>query len=134
MPPREEEAPVAANEDSYELASFEARQPSDPDAALKHGAIDLVTNAGVDLDDVLAAEDLARVARCSREGASARRRAVIDAAPGAVTRIARHVRRNADAQALASQFRARPDLAKSTNKNEGSDLVRAYLLIDAALA
>jgi hypothetical protein len=133
MPPREDE-PVAANEDdSFELASFDSA-PADPDAALKTGAIDLVTNAGVDLDDVLAAEDLARVARCSREGASARRRAVIDAAPGAVTRIARHVRRNANAQDLASQFRARPDLAKSTNKTEGSDLVRAYLLIDAALA
>src|SRR5690606_6380505 len=106
MPPREE-APVAANEDSYELASLETRAPADPDAGLKHGAIDLVANAGVDLDDVLAAEDLARVARGSRDGASARRRAVIDAAPGAVTRIARHVRRNADAHALASKFRAR---------------------------
>ena len=30
--------------------------------------------------------------------------------------------------------RARPDLAKSEKKGEGSDLVRAYLLIDAALA
>ena len=67
-------------------------EPKNPDAELKQGAIDLVTNAGVDLDDVLQAADLERIARCSREGASARRRAVIDAAPGAVTRIARHVR------------------------------------------
>jgi len=38
-----------------------------------------------------------------------------------------------DAHTLATQFRSRPDLAKSEKKGEGSDLVRAYLLIDAAL-
>jgi hypothetical protein len=59
---------------------------------------------------------------------------VIDAAPGAVTRISRHLKRNSDAQSVAAQFRSRPDLAKSEKKGEGSELVRAYLLIDAALA
>ena len=49
-------------------------------------------------------------------------------------RIARHVQRNEHARGLAMQFRARPDLAKSENKSESGDLVRAYLLIDAALA
>jgi hypothetical protein len=105
-----------------------------PDAALKSGALDLVLNAGVDLDDVLHAGDLERIARCSRDGATARRRAVIDAAPGAVTRISRHMKRNDNAQTIAAKFRARPDLAKSEKKGEGSELVRAYLLIDAALA
>jgi hypothetical protein len=130
----EDPAPVAANEDAFALADFGSSQAADPDAVIKSGAIDLVTNAGVDLDDVLAASDLERIARCSREGATARRRAVIDAAPGAVTRIVRHVKRNTDAQDVAKQFRSRPDLAKSENKSEGSELVRAYLLIDAALA
>ncbi|MBC7769741.1 MAG: hypothetical protein H7124_13250 [Phycisphaerales bacterium] len=132
MPPaqREDEAPVAANEDNRsELASF-----GNADDELKAGAINLVINSGVDIDDVLQPVDLERIARSSREGASARRRAVVDAAPGAVVRIARHVKRNMTAQELASQFRARPDLAKSDKKNEGPDLVRAYLLIDAALA
>ena len=59
---------------------------------------------------------------------------MIDAAPGAVTRIVRHMKRNADAHDTAITFRSRPDLAKSDKKSEGSDLVRAYLLIDAALA
>jgi len=59
---------------------------------------------------------------------------VIDAAPGAVTRIVRHMKRNVDAHDTAIAFRSRPDLAKSENKDQGSDLVRAYLLIDAALA
>lgn len=133
MPPqqREEElAPAAANEGgSLELASF-----GNADDELRAGAINLVINSGVDIDDVLAPVDLDRIARSSRDGATARRRAVVDAAPGAVGRIARHMKRNVTAQELATQFRSRPDLAKSEKKGEGSDLVRAYLLIDAALA
>jgi hypothetical protein len=135
MPQREEAPPVAANESAFDLADFGRNEKVvDTDRQIKTRAIDLVTNAGVDLDDVLAAADLERIARCSRDGASARRRAVIDAAPGAVTRIVRHMKRNADAHDTAITFRSRPDLAKSENKEEGSDLVRAYLLIDAALA
>ncbi len=136
MPKHEEPTPVAANEtqdDAFALADF-GTPKANPDAALKTGAIDLVTDAGVDLDDVLVAGDLERIARCSRDGASARRRAVVDAAPGAVTRIARHVKRNTNAQDLAAQFRSRPELAKSEDKVQSGELVRAYLLIDAALA
>jgi hypothetical protein len=134
MPNREEDAaPVAANESAFDLADFGSSGRKDPDTELKAGAIDLVTDAGVDLGDVLNASDLERIARNSRDGASARRRSVIDAAPGPVTRISRHVRRNAKAHDAATAFRARPDLAKSEKKGEGSELVRAYLLIDAAL-
>jgi hypothetical protein len=134
MPPRTEIANEDARDD-LSLADFgasPARKGSDD--MLKTNVVDLVFKAGVDLDDVLAAGDLERIARCSHDGASARRRAVIDAAPGAVTRIARHVKRNDDARTLAAQFRSRPDLAKSETKSESSDLIRAYLLIDAALA
>ena len=133
MPPRNDVANEAANDDAG-LVDFGAPVRSNPDDQLKTNVVDLVFKAGVDLDDVLAAPDLERIARCSRDGALARRRAVIDAAPGAVTRIARQIKRNSDAHTLASQFRSRPDLAKSEKKGEGSDLVRAYLLIDAALA
>ena len=52
---------------------------------------------------------------------------------GPVSRVARHINRSAEAQEVANRFRARPDLARSSDKDEGSDLVRAYLLIDAAL-
>ncbi len=133
MPPRGDVANEASNEDAG-LVDFGAPVRSNPDDQLKTNVVDLVFKAGVDLDDVLAAADLERIARCSRDGASARRRAVIDAAPGAVTRLARQIKRNSDAHDLASTFRSRPDLAKSEKKGEGSDLVRAYLLIDAALA
>jgi len=131
---REEATPVAANESAFELADFGRAEPVNNDAAIQAGAIDLVTDAGVDLSDILDAGDLERIARCSRDGASARRRAVIDAAPGAVTRIVRHMKRNAEAHDTAVAYRSRPDLAKSEKKGEGSELVRAYLLIDAALA
>lgn len=136
MPQQREEAPMqAANESAFELADFGRNEKVvDTDGEIKSLAIDLVTNAGVDLDDVLAAGDLERIARCSRDGASARRRAVIDAAPGAVTRIVRHMKRNIDAHDTAVTFRSRPDLAKSDDKTQGGELVRAYLLIDAALA
>jgi hypothetical protein len=132
-PQRNDVANETTSEDTG-LVDFGAPVRKSPDDQLKTNVVDLVFNAGVDLDDVLAAPDLERIARCSRDGASARRRAVIDAAPGAVTRIARQIKRNNDAHTLASQFRSRPDLAKSEKKGEGSDLVRAYLLIDAALA
>jgi hypothetical protein len=132
-PPKSEVANETANED-LGLADFGTPVRSNPDDQLKTNVVDLVFKAGVDLDDVLAAPDLERIARCSRDGASARRRAVIDAAPGAVTRIARQLKRNSDAHSLAATFRSRPDLAKSEKTGEGSDLVRAYLLIDAALA
>ncbi len=129
---RAEAAPKPANDDQ-DLVAF-SRERKHPDLKLKGNALDLVTEAGVDLDDVLGPSDLDRIARSSRNGAAARRAAVVDAAPGAVTRIARYVRRNNKAHLVANEFRTRPDLAKSEDKSEGSDLVRAYLLIDAALA
>ncbi len=128
-----EEPMAAANESALELADFRSPPPVNAPIDLKSRALDLVADAGVDLGDVLPASDLDRIARASRDGAAARRGAVIDAAPGAVNRIARHLNRSAEAQEAASKFRARPDLAKS-DKSEGSELVRAYLLIDAALA
>jgi hypothetical protein len=127
------ELPAPANEQD-DLIDFTSSPQRDPDMALKDHALDLVADAGVDLEGVLGAGDLQRIARLSRDGAGARRRAVSDAAPLAVTRIARYVDRNDKAHLVANEFRRRPDLAQSDKSGEGSDLVRAYLLIDAALA
>jgi hypothetical protein len=132
--PRQDETPPQPANESYELVDFGREAPKTIDAALKVGALDLVSDAGVDLDDVLAPSALERIAISSRNGATARRRTVSELAPAAVSRVARHVQRNEHALELARQFRSRPDLAKSEKKGEGSDLVRAYLLIDAALA
>ncbi len=129
--------PQPANE-SYELVDFGRKTlqpaPKSVDAELKVGALDLVTDAGVKLHDVLSASALERIAVASRNGATARRRTVSELAPVAVSRVARQMQRSEHARELATQFRARPDLAKSESKSESGDLVRAYLLIDAALA
>jgi hypothetical protein len=138
FPQREESFPMqpAANApeqaDAFALVDFEPTR-KDPDVELKADAIDLVEAAGVDIEGSLSAVDLERIAQRSRLGAVARRRAVADAAPAAVGRISRHLKRNAEAKLVAAEFRARPDLAKSEKKGEASELVRAYLLIDAAL-
>lgn len=133
--PSRETPPVAANEAADDLVHFEPKAPvRNAETDLKANALDLVATAGVDIDDVLQAADLERIARASRDGAGARRNAVIDSAPGAVMRLSRLIKRDERLQTLARQFRARPDLAKSDSKGEGSELVRAYLLIDAALA
>ncbi len=134
MPPRET-LPLAANEAADDLVFFEPKAPMrNADAELKASALDVIAAAGIDLDDVLQAADLERIARASRDGAAARRNAVIDSAPGGVMRVSRLLKRDERLQTLARQFRARPDLAKSDSNGDGSELVRAYLLIDAALA
>jgi hypothetical protein len=125
--------PRPANEDSGFDDDFGyIMERNDPDLALKNGVFDLLICAGVDLGDVLRASDLDGIARRSRAGVASRRRAVADAAPSAVNRIARYIARDIGAQALAVEFRARPDLA-TKDEDRDADLVRAYLLIDAAL-
>ena len=139
LPPQREDdlRRKAANQpeeaNAFDLVDFKPAERKNPDVELKNDVLDLVAAAGVDLDDALAAADLERIAQSSQQGANARRRAVAEAAPSAVNRIARHMKRNNDAKLVAAEFRARPDLAKSEKKGEASDLVRAYLLIDAAL-
>lgn len=124
---------AASAEDLFSLADFGAPPKRDPDATLKAGAIDAIVAAGVDFELALGHQELERIANRSRHGAEARRRAVYDAAPTAVNRIARHLARNANAKQAALAFHARPDLAKNDRAGE-SDMVRAYLLLDAVLA
>ena len=120
--------------DAFALADFGATAPQrDPDAELKNGAIELIVASGVDIDQVLGASELERIAQRSRHGLEARRRAVYDAAPTAVNRIARHLKRLPEARKTAAAFHARPDLAKSDKHGEGPDMVKAYLLLDAVL-
>ncbi|MDX2239000.1 MAG: hypothetical protein NW203_15665 [Hyphomonadaceae bacterium] len=127
--PRSAPAPAPAAE-RRDLFRFTPQQSSDD--ALIADALDVIAAAGVRIEDALLPADLDRIARCARDGASARRRAVLDAAPGAVQRIARHLRHDREALRAATAFRVRPDLAKG-DRGDSSDAVCAYLLIDAAL-
>jgi hypothetical protein len=112
----------------------QASAPEDQDAALIAQAFQACFAANVRPQETLSGQDLERIAARARYGATARRRAVNDAAGAAVQRLARHLKRSAQARAVANDFRARPDLAKVSRKGENTDVVCAYLLIDAALA
>lgn len=118
--------------DAFELVTFS--ETEDADARLKHSVLHFTVACGVDLSEVLTSRDLERIAAQARNGAPARRRAVVDAAPGAVGRLSRHLKRDAAARSAAAEFRARPSLASSEDRAESKDLVRAYLLVDAALS
>ncbi|MET0182598.1 MAG: hypothetical protein ABW199_06910, partial [Caulobacterales bacterium] len=126
---------VAANADvsmdGFDFSEFGTVE-IDPDQLLKQNAIDLIAAAGVELSAALDTAALDGIAQRSRLGATSRRRAVAEAAPVAVSRIARYTKRNADALDIAAEFRKRPDLAKTESR--GSEIVRAFLLIDAAMA
>ncbi|MBI1251830.1 MAG: hypothetical protein GC189_10190 [Alphaproteobacteria bacterium] len=112
---------------------FDALATTDADEQLICDAFDMIAQAGVRLGGAFAPADLNRIARKSREGAAARRRAVCDAAPGAVQRIAAHMRYDREAARIGAAFRARPDLAKR-ERGEDTDVLSAFLLIDAATA
>lgn len=135
------DAPIAKGDAPWRLAPISRLpQPANErgagslDADLQARALDLIADCGVDLHRVLSTHDLNQIAASSQKGAAARRRAVLAAAPSAVGRVTRRIKGSDDAHAIANEFRARPHLAKSERKGEDSDLVRAYLLIDAALA
>jgi hypothetical protein len=121
-----------ANERGGDPFGLQERQ--DPDAALVAQVMGLCQEAGVQPGEWLGTADLERIAARARLGAAARRRAVNEAAPGAVQRLSRHLRRHPQAKDLANEFRARPDLAKVSRRGDNADTVCAYLLIDAALA
>jgi hypothetical protein len=115
-----------------ELVSF----PPPKDEAAARRALDLVARTGVSVGETLSERDLDAVAAASRKGLTARRKAVLDAAPVEVTRIARLLRRDDGAKNIALAFRKRSDLAQVHNAKRSTasgDLVRAYLLVDAAL-
>jgi hypothetical protein len=127
--PANDGAPAPA---AGELVSF----PPPKDNAVARRALDLVASAGVSVGETLSARDLDAVAAASRKGVTARRKAVLDAAPIEVTRIARLLRRDDDAKDTALAFRKRSDLAQVRNAKRSTasgDLMRAYLLVDAAL-
>lgn len=127
--------PKPVYEDRAAAGDLVTFQPAAVDQKLVQHAFDLIADAGVLIENAFVARDLDAIAHASRQGAAARRRAVNDAAGIAVTRIARFLRRDAAAREAALAFRGRPDLAKADRAQGGkaTHLVRAYLLIDAAL-
>jgi hypothetical protein len=99
--------------------------------------VDLVDGAGVHLAEVFDINTLDRIAQRARNGTQARRRAVRDAAPQAVERLAGHLGRDQLARAAANEFLRSEgnrvsELLGRGRASMSADATRAFLLIDAA--
>ncbi|MES1204192.1 MAG: hypothetical protein ABUS57_22355, partial [Pseudomonadota bacterium] len=99
--------------------------------------VDLVDGAGVHLAEVFDINTLDRIAQRARNGTQARRRAVRDAAPQAVERLADHLGRDQHARAAANEFLRSEgnrvsELLGRGRASMSADATRAFLLIDAA--
>lgn len=93
--------------------------------------------AGLHLDEVFSASGLERIAQRGRSGTQARRRAVRDAAPDAVRRLADFLARNPQANQEAMQFLRNDgariaELLARGRASMQADATRAFLLIDSA--
>ncbi len=118
-----------------------AQQISEPRHAAATTAplsvVELISHAGLHLDEVFSASGLDRIAQRSRSGSQARRRAVRDAAPGAVQHLADHLSNDSHANQEAMQF-LRNDgarIAELLGRGRAAmnaDATRAFLLIDSA--
>ena len=99
--------------------------------------VDLVDGAGVHLAEVFDINTLDRIAQRARNGTQARRRAVRDAAPQAVERLADHLGRDQLARAAANEFLRSEgnrvsELLGRGRASMSADATRAFLLLDAA--
>ncbi|GAN00342.1 plectin 1 isoform 8 [alpha proteobacterium U9-1i] len=99
--------------------------------------VDLIAHAGLRLDEVFSASGLDRIAQRSRSGSQARRRAVRDAAPGAVQHLTDYFAQDGHANQEAMQFLRNDgariaELLARGRASMNADATRAFLLIDSA--
>ena len=117
-----------------EAPGFGAEEAGAGDAM---GIVGVVERSGLRLSEVFSASGLDRIAQRARGGSHARRRAVQDAAPDAVRRLADYLSRDAAASQEAMRF-LRADGARIAEllgrgrAQMDSEITRAFLLIDAA--
>lgn len=112
-------------------------EPDFPTSQSAEGA--LIAAAGVALHEVFNPHALERIAQRAKSGTQTRRRAVREAAPEAVMRLAQHLDDSSDARARAAAFlRAEgariSELLGRGRASMGSESTRAFLLLDAASA
>lgn len=96
-----------------------------------------IAQSGMRLDECFSASGLERIAQRARSGTQARRRAVRDAAPDAVHRLADHLARNpqANQEAMAFLRSEGAKIAELLGRGRAAmtaDATRAFLLIDSA--
>ncbi|MGE0595737.1 MAG: hypothetical protein AB7P07_05205 [Hyphomonadaceae bacterium] len=129
---RERSAP---REDAVSRLTHQISEPRS--LAPNSPAVELISTAGLRLDEVFSASALERIAQRARSGTQARRRAVRDAAEAAVERLSTHLSREPRANQEALQF-LRSDGARIAEllargrAAMGAEATRAFLLIDSA--
>ncbi len=99
--------------------------------------VDVIANAGLELEEVFSPSGLERIAQRARSGTQSRRRAVRDAAPDATRRLGDYLARNATANQEAMQFLRLEggriaELMGRGRASMNAEATRAFLLIDAA--
>lgn len=124
--------PTASRGGGRNLAQAIAQPANDidPGEEIRRRALRLVQDCGIELDQVFGSADLDYIAARSKDGPTARRRAVSLAAMDSVERIALRLGADARAREAAMAYRARPELATG---DLGRNALKAYLLLDAAL-
>lgn len=126
------------NEDAVARLTQQISEPRQAGAATTSlPVVDIIAHAGLRLDEVFSASGLDRVAQRSRSGSQARRRAVRDAAPGAVEHLAEYLAHDAHANQEAMQFLRNDgariaELLSRGRAAMNADATRAFLLIDSA--
>lgn len=125
--------------DGTPLASVAPRSepPATPDLASAAPGASLVAAAGLRLGEVFSAQALERIGQKARGGTQARRRAVREAAPEAVERLARTLDTDDSLRAEAAAFLKSDGarIAELLGRGRASlsaDATRAFLLVDAA--
>jgi hypothetical protein len=99
----------------------------------------IIEQAGLRINEAFSASGLERIAQRARNGSNARRRAVKDAAPDAVDRLAEYLRQNSSDNQEAMKFLRVEggriaELLGRGRAAMGAEATRAFLLIDAAAA
>lgn len=137
--PATSRAPISTRrapaEDAVARLTHQITEPRAPASSLP--IAEMIARAGMRLDEVFSASGLERVAQRSRSGTQARRRAVKDAAPDAVLRLADYLGHDANANQEAMQFLRNEgariaELLSRGRASMGAEATRAFLLIDSA--
>ncbi|MBU6372240.1 MAG: hypothetical protein KJS97_05875 [Alphaproteobacteria bacterium] len=124
---------------TYDRFRAAAPDPDAPAPASQSVEGALIAASGVRLHDVFSPQSLERIGARAKNGTQARRRAVREAAPEAVMRLAEHLDESAEARARAASFlRAEgariSELLGRGRASLSSESTRAFLLLDAASA
>lgn len=130
--------PVASSRrEAEDQVAHLRRQIADPRA---HGVLpiaEMISQAGINLDEAFSPSGLERIAQRARSGTQARRRAVRDAAPEATGRLAQHLALEPEANHEALQFLRNEgmriaELISRGRASMNAEATRVFLLIDAA--